>query len=71
MKSVGRHVLVEYYGCDSEILGDASLLEKAVVKAAKDAGRNCPKLDLSPIRAGWHIGRRSHSRESPRYSYLA
>ena len=22
MKSVGRHVLVEYYGCDSEILGD-------------------------------------------------
>ena len=27
MKSVGRHVLVEYYGCDSEILGDASLLE--------------------------------------------
>ena len=38
MKSVGRHVLVEYYGCDSEILGDASLLEKAVVKAAKDAG---------------------------------
>ena len=38
MKSVGRHVLVEYYGCDSEILGDASLLERAVVKAAKDAG---------------------------------
>ena len=38
MKSVGRHVLVEYYGCDAEILGDASLLEKAVVKAAKDAG---------------------------------
>ncbi len=38
MKSVGRHVLVEYYGCDPEILGDASLLEKAVVKAAKDAG---------------------------------
>ena len=38
MKSVGRHVLVEYYGCDAELLGDASLLERAVVKAAKDAG---------------------------------
>ena len=56
MKSVGRHVLVEYYGCDSEILGDASLLEKAVVKAAKDAGATVSKLHLSPIRSGWHIG---------------
>ena len=42
MKSVGRHVLVEYYGCDAELLGDASLLERAVVKAARVPGRKGP-----------------------------
>ena len=62
MKSVGRHVLVEYYGCDPEILGDASLLEKAVVKAAKDAGRLfltrpfTNSLRLAP-RASWSFKR--------------
>ena len=38
MNSLGRHILVEFYGCSQEILGDASRLEKLVVKAAKDAG---------------------------------
>jgi len=38
MNSLGRHILVEFYGCSQEILGDAARLEKLVVKAAKDAG---------------------------------
>lgn len=38
MNSLGRHILVEYYGCSQRILTDASLLEQVVVKAAKDAG---------------------------------
>ena len=38
MNSLGRHILVEYYGCSQRILTDAALLEEVVVKAAKDAG---------------------------------
>jgi len=38
MNSLGRHILVEYYGCSKEILTDAARLEEVVVKAAKDAG---------------------------------
>ena len=38
MNSLGRHILVEYYGCSQEILTDAARLEEVVVKAAKDAG---------------------------------
>lgn len=38
MNSLGRHILVEFYGCSQEVLNDAVQLEKLVVQAAKDAG---------------------------------
>jgi len=37
MSSLGRHILVEYYDCDSEILNDVITIEKAMVQAAKEA----------------------------------
>lgn len=38
MNSLGRHVLVEFFGCSAEILNDVSLIESSMVKAAKEAG---------------------------------
>ena len=38
MNSLGRHVLVEFYDCDSEILNDVSSIETNMVAAAKEAG---------------------------------
>ncbi len=37
MKSLGRHLLVEYYGCDPKILTDIGLIEDILVGAAKKA----------------------------------
>ncbi|MDQ3072355.1 MAG: polyamine aminopropyltransferase [Bacteroidota bacterium] len=36
--SLGRHIIVEYYECSSEILSDVAAIEKAMVDAAKVAG---------------------------------
>lgn len=38
MNSLGRHILVEFLGCNSEILNDVSIIEKAMVDAAEKAG---------------------------------
>lgn len=38
MSSLGRHVLVELYGCSNELLNDVSFIEKAMVEAAETAG---------------------------------
>lgn len=38
MSSLGRHILVEFLGCDSRILDDVSIIEKAMVEAATRAG---------------------------------
>ncbi len=35
MKSLGRHLLVEYYNCDPKILSDIGLIEDIFVGAAK------------------------------------
>lgn len=37
MSSLGRHIIVEYYGCDPEILNDVVRLEETMVNAAKAA----------------------------------
>lgn len=37
MNSLGRHIVVEFFGCDPEILNDVALIEKAMVDAAKEA----------------------------------
>ncbi len=34
MKALGNHVLVEFYGCDSDILNQTELIEKEMTKAA-------------------------------------
>ena len=38
MKGLGRHVLVEFYGCDPEALNDVKGIEGTMVEAAKEAG---------------------------------
>lgn len=38
MKALGRHILVEFNSCNSEILNDVSAIEKAMVEAAQTAG---------------------------------
>jgi len=38
MKSLGRHILVEFSNCNSQVLNDAQIVEEAMIKAAKTAG---------------------------------
>jgi len=37
LKQLGKHLLIEYYGCDSEILKNTSLIEKYMIEAARVA----------------------------------
>ncbi|MBN2898339.1 MAG: S-adenosylmethionine decarboxylase proenzyme [Clostridia bacterium] len=37
LEQLGRHILVEYYNCDAEILKDHKLIEEMMVAAAKKA----------------------------------
>lgn len=36
--ALGRHILVEFFGCSSEILNEVSIIEKGMVNAAEKAG---------------------------------
>lgn len=38
MNALGRHILVEFIGCSSEILNDVSAIEKSMIDAAQLAG---------------------------------
>jgi len=38
MNSLGRHILVEFYGCSIEILNDVPRIESSMLEAAKEAG---------------------------------
>lgn len=38
MNTFGRHLLVEYHGCDAEILNDFSKVQQLMVRAAEAAG---------------------------------
>ncbi|MBI2881858.1 MAG: adenosylmethionine decarboxylase [Candidatus Tectomicrobia bacterium] len=38
MKALGRHLLVEYFDCDREILNDAARIEEAMTEAADKSG---------------------------------
>jgi len=38
MKALGRHILVEFIGCSSEILNDVSIIEKEMVQGAQESG---------------------------------
>ncbi|MBE9078206.1 polyamine aminopropyltransferase [Romeria aff. gracilis LEGE 07310] len=38
MKSLGRHILVEFHGCSAEILNDVPRIESSMLDAAKEAG---------------------------------
>lgn len=37
LKQLGKHLLIEYYECDSKILKNTSLIEKYMIKSAKVA----------------------------------
>ncbi|MEW8974259.1 MAG: adenosylmethionine decarboxylase [Tissierellaceae bacterium] len=36
-RQLGKHLLIEYYNCDDEILKDTSLIERYMIEAAKIA----------------------------------
>ncbi len=38
MKALGRHILVEFSGCNAEVLNDVSVIEKSMIEAAQIAG---------------------------------
>ena len=38
MKSLGRHILVEFFGCSAEVLNDIPMIEKSMLNAAGEAG---------------------------------
>ncbi len=38
MKRLGRHLLVEFYGCDPDALNDVRGIEETMVRAAEEAG---------------------------------
>lgn len=38
MKSLGRHILVEFHGCSTEILNDIPHIEHSMIDAAREAG---------------------------------
>ncbi|MGD1904496.1 MAG: polyamine aminopropyltransferase [Leptolyngbyaceae cyanobacterium] len=38
MNSLGRHILVEFYGCSQAVLNDVPLIESSMLKAAKESG---------------------------------
>ncbi|NEQ46177.1 MAG: polyamine aminopropyltransferase [Leptolyngbya sp. SIOISBB] len=38
MNSLGRHILVEFHGCSSEILNDVPHIEASMLKAAQESG---------------------------------
>lgn len=38
MNSLGRHILVEFIGCNSDVLNDVAAIEKGMVEAATEAG---------------------------------
>jgi spermidine synthase len=37
MNSLGRHVIVEFFGCDPDIMNDVSYIEQSMLQAATDA----------------------------------
>lgn len=38
MNSLGRHILVEFIGCNSDVLNDVAITEKGMIEAATEAG---------------------------------
>jgi len=43
MKRLGRHLLVEFYGCDPDALNDVRGIEETMVQAAEEAGATVVK----------------------------
>lgn len=46
MKSLGNHILVEFYGCDPKVLNDVKAIEEAMLKAAIDSGATIVSHDF-------------------------
>jgi spermidine synthase len=38
LKALGRHILVEFSGCNAEVLNDVSVIERSMIEAAQIAG---------------------------------
>lgn len=40
MKTIGRHLIAEYYGCDAKILDDVDTIRSSMLQAARVIGAN-------------------------------
>jgi spermidine synthase len=49
MNSLGRHVLVDLYDCDADLLDDLAFIEKSMVRAAVDAGATVVAASFHPF----------------------
>ncbi len=38
MRALGRHLVVEFYGCDPEVLNDKAKIEEIMTRAAEESG---------------------------------
>ncbi len=49
MKALGRHFILECYGCDSEILNDVEAIERSMLEAAEEAKATILKSVFHPF----------------------
>lgn len=43
MNPIGRHLILDFWGCDARVLGDVAILEEALVRAATAADAHVVK----------------------------
>lgn len=43
MKQLGKHLLIELYGCDSQKIDDLNFVEKTLIRSAEISGANIVK----------------------------
>jgi S-adenosylmethionine decarboxylase len=49
LKALGRHLIVECYDCDADILNDAQLVEQYMIEAAREAEATIIKSVFHPF----------------------
>ena len=55
MEALGRHCIIEYYGCPSEIMNDVKLIEDAMVGAARAMRANIVASEFHHIQYRIHL----------------
>ena len=59
MNSLGRHILVEFFGCSSEILNNVSVIESSMLVAAQEAGATVINSTFHHLKGYKEVGHKS------------